>query len=851
MMATATRSLIAVVAVGVLTGLLLPGFVAGQEAVSILGMAWTPKPAPALVISASGPLAFTKAQPEPGVLIVEFPEAALAKPLPAVAEPASGLRSASVSAVEEGGKRWARLRVETDANAAVTVSALPSGVEIRVARAQEQAVARRAGELADVLAVADATGVSVRLAGQGQFETKAFTLENPPRIVVDLKGVVNRVARRVQPVGAAGVTRVRVAQFATAPEPVVRVVVDLDKPLPYHIEPSVDGATLRVGGEQTQVAEAPAAVPAPAAAAEEAAVAKPEPVAATSEPAAAKPEPVSAAAEPVAAKAEAAAANAEVPAAPPVTAKAEPAAARVEAPAPPPVTAKAETPAAPAASVAEKAAEAPQTPVKIVDEPPPAAQPQPQPKAAPAEAPPSGSLTAPPAAAAEPAQKPQPAKAPAADTPWTTTPAAMAEQAAPPTTVAVGSHEVESQEKRFTGEPISLELKDADVKDVLRTFAKITGLNVVVDPGVSGSVTVNLENVPWDQCLDIILRINNLDYVVENNVLRVAKIQQLTSERAQQAMLRKESENARPMRTVAKTLSYAKANAVKAVLTSQGFILSDRGSVVVDERTNQLIIRDVTDKIEGILNLIDSLDQPNPQVIIEARVVETTRTFSYALGMTWGYNANATAAYGTTTGLSFPNYVTSTGQVNLPQPGNGTFAITMGNILDSFNLNFTLTAAEADGLVKIVSSPKVTAQNNEKAHIQSGILLPIQTVANNTVTVQYVDATLSLDVTPQITAEGTVLLDIDLKKREPLSGINLQSGQNAPISTRDAKTRVMVRDGGTTVIGGIYQFTDNDQKNGIPGLSSLPLIGALFRNRNLSTEHDELLIFITPRIIKY
>jgi type IV pilus assembly protein PilQ len=145
----------------------------------------------------------------------------------------------------------------------------------------------------------------------------------------------------------------------------------------------------------------------------------------------------------------------------------------------------------------------------------------------------------------------------------------------------------------------------------------------------------------------------------------------------------------------------------------------------------------------------------------------------------------------------------------------------------------------------------VTAQNNEKAHIQSGILLPIQTVANNTVTVQYVDATLSLDVTPQITAEGTVLLDIDLKKREPLSGINLQSGQNAPISTRDAKTRVMVRDGGTTVIGGIYQFTDNDQKNGIPGLSSLPIIGALFRNRNQSTQHDELLIFITPRIVKY
>jgi len=238
-------------------------------------------------------------------------------------------------------------------------------------------------------------------------------------------------------------------------------------------------------------------------------------------------------------------------------------------------------------------------------------------------------------------------------------------------------------------------------------------------------------------------------------------------------------------------------------------------------------------------------------VIIEARVVETTKTFSKALGMTWGYNASADAAHGTTTGLTFPNYITSSGNVSLAQPGNGTVSITMGNILDSFNLDFTLTAAEANGLAKVVSSPKVTAQNNEKAHIQSGTLLPIQTVANNTVTVQYVDATLSLDVTPQITAEGTVLLDIDLKKREPLAGINLQSATNVPITTRDAKTRVMVRDGGTTVIGGIYQLTDNDQMNGIPFLDGLPIIGALFKNRAVSTEHDELLIFITPRIVKY
>ncbi len=824
MMATAKRSLIAVVAVGVLASLVCPGFAAGQDAVSILGMAWTPKPAPALVISASGPLTFTKAQPEPGVTVLEFPEAVLARPMAEVAEPGAGLVRATLAAVDEGDKHWARLRIESDPLARLTVAALPSGVEVRIARTAQAAPAARSGELDDVVAVADSTGVSVQLTGKGPLAGKTFTLDNPPRVVIDLPGVVNRVARRVQPVGAAGVQRVRVAQHATAPEPVVRIAIDLDKQLPYHLESTADGAVLRLGGAPAApeaVAQAPAAAapetvaaasqsaaaaepapvkeePAPAPVAAAPPVATTEPAVATAEPAVTKPEPAPAAAAPAPAPAEP---QPAVPQAAPVQ---EPVAAPVE------------------------AAPVPRTPVTIQNEPP-------------APAPAAGALTAPPAAA-EPAP---------ADSPWTTTPAAMAEQAAPPISVSTSAHEVESQEKRFTGEPISLELKDADIKDVLRTFAKITGLNVVVDPDVSGSVTVNLENVPWDQCLDIILRINRLSYVIENNVLRVARMDRLTQEKAQQAAFRKESENARPMRTVTKTLSYAKAAQVKSLLTSQGFILSDRGSVVVDDRTNTLIIRDATDKIEGILALIDSLDQPNPQVVIEARIVETTRTFSQAIGTQWGYTAAADAAHGTTTGLKFPNYVTSSGQVTLAQPGNGTISVIMGDVLDSFNLNFALQAAESNGLVKVVSSPKVTAQNNEKAHIQSGIMIPIQTVANNTVTVQYIDATLSLDVTPQITAEGTVLLDIDLKKREPLSGINLQGGNNAPISTRDAKTRVMVRDGGTTVIGGIYQMTDNTQRNGIPGLSKIPLIGALFRNTNVNDQHDELLIFITPRIIKY
>jgi type IV pilus assembly protein PilQ len=182
---------------------------------------------------------------------------------------------------------------------------------------------------------------------------------------------------------------------------------------------------------------------------------------------------------------------------------------------------------------------------------------------------------------------------------------------------------------------------------------------------------------------------------------------------------------------------------------------------------------------------------------------------------------------------------------------NGTIGFSFGDILNTFNLDFMLQAAEDDGLVRIVSSPRVVAQNMQKATIRSGLQLPVQTVANNTVTVQYVDATLRLDVTPQITAEGTVMLDLDVKKQEPVTALLVQGAQNAPISTRDAKTKVLVRDGGTTVIGGIYQVNDQTNKKSVPGLSKIPILGPLFRSNEVNNRHDELLIFITPRIVKY
>jgi type IV pilus assembly protein PilQ len=731
--------------------------------------------------------------------------------------------------------------------AVITVLALGVLAAGRVAAAQE-----RGRSLDDVLAVGDPSGVSVVLASDGPLAGQLFTLDNPPRIVLDLPGVVSRVVKRIQPVEQSGVARVRVAQFQTAPQPVTRVVVDLDHALPYHLETTAKGAVLRVGGAPTESAAESGGPPAGPESSQAAASVAVAPASAAS------PGPASATA---GAGSEATAQAATPPESGPASAAetgvsaAPTAGGSAEAPRPqaePAAPAASDNPSqeqgassSAAASATEQAP--PASPVKVVDDPwkaAAAAEAESTARATPVAAPAAESLTAP------PAQAPPQEKAPA-DSPWTTTPSAMVEEAPPAPEAPRGEHEIESQAKHFTGEPISLELKDADIKDVLRTFAKITELNIAVDPEVRGSVTVDLKNVPWDQALDLILRQNGLDYEVENNILRVAPLAKLTAEKAARARYVEQADAAQPLRTVTKALSYAKAEDVKKILTSQSFILSPRGTVVVDQRTNQLIIRDATDRIEGILSLIDQLDTPNPQVIIEARIVETTRTFSRALGLTWGFTSLGDAAHGTTTGWRFPNSYSIDGTVNLAQPGNGVIGMTFADILDSFNLDFQLAAAESNGLVKIVSSPKITVQNNTKGNIQSGIMIPIQTVANNTVTVQYVNATLSLNVTPQITAEGTVLLEINVQKREPLAGINLQGGSNAPISTRDAQTTVMVRDGGTTVIGGIYQLNDQTNTNGIPGLSRLPILGALFRNHTVSNKHDELLIFITPRIVKY
>ena len=430
-------------------------------------------------------------------------------------------------------------------------------------------------------------------------------------------------------------------------------------------------------------------------------------------------------------------------------------------------------------------------------------------------------------------------------------------------------------EKKFTGHPVSLDFKDGDLQDIFRLFADISGLNVVVNPGVSGKVTLKLTEVPWDQALDLILKTNGLGKTLDDNVIRIARLSDLQKEETDLRKLKEEAALAGDLIVWRKALSYAKAGEMEP--TVKKVALSARGNITLDPRTNTMIITDLPPNIERAKELIADLDRATPQVEIEARIVVTSRNFTRDLGIQWGFLTQQTPQFGNTTNRAFPHSVVLNGQgvpggglnanqagvasgagigtagrgyaVNLPATGfNSAIGISLGNILGNFNLDAALTALERQGRGRLLSTPKVTTQNNQEAEIKQGVQIPIQTVANNTVTVQFKDAVLTLKVTPQITEAATVILNIDVQNNTA-DFANLVNGI-PPINTQSAKTNVLVRDGATTVIGGIYQSNEQTSQSRTPFLSQVPLLGYLFRNRFVTSNSNELLLFITPRIIK-
>jgi len=412
--------------------------------------------------------------------------------------------------------------------------------------------------------------------------------------------------------------------------------------------------------------------------------------------------------------------------------------------------------------------------------------------------------------------------------------------------------------RRFTGNPVSLDFQGADLRAVLRTFSEISSLNIVIDPTVTGSVDVALKDVPWDQALDIILRANKLGYVVDGTIVRIAPITVLAEEEAQQQKLAEARALSGELRPYTKTLSYAKAEDLQALLTKS--VLSARGTVQVDGRTNTLIINDLPERVLNAADLIATLDRAQPQVEIEARIVQVNKNFQRTLGVQWGFNGRVDPALGNTTGLAFPNSGTLSGgtgnttgglptAVNLPVPGApSAVGLMLGSINGAFNLDVALSALETTGNGRVLSTPRVSTQNNVEAEIKQGTQIPIQTVANNTVTVQFKDAALILKVTPQITASNTVIMKIALENGQAdftkaVNGI-------PPINTQSANTSVQVNDGQTTVIGGIYLSTEQYQTDRTPGLGKIPILNWLFKRDNALDNSTELLIFITPRIIK-
>jgi type IV pilus assembly protein PilQ len=681
-----------------------------------------------------------------------------------------------------------------------------------------------ATQLQAVEVLASTGGAVIRIAGDGEFPYSTFALSEPPRFVVDLGGVINRSSRSIVQVEGSVVERVRVAQFKPAPKPVARVVFDLRGNTLPTIERTSDALVLSFPAVDGSAAPAVAALSQGAqSAAPSAAPAKP-----VKSPAKTGKTPARTASQTVAmAPAETAgSATAPAPAAAPAsstsTSGAEPSDLTLAQKAPPP---------APKITHARIEAE----------------DAAPLPAAFPPTT--SGPVQVSPARGAAPAPSSVGSqlgiKAPIGKPVDVTPPAS-------PLQGGLAQRNAGGREKPYFGEPIDLKVTNADVTDVLRTFAQISGLNVIVQPGVTGVVTAELENVPWDQALEEVLKINNLDYELDGNVMRIAPTETLRKEAQERQQLAAAKALSIPLRTVYQRLSYANADQVARLLrTGTSGLLTQRGSVVVDRRTNALIIKELPTNMDAVLSVVDLLDSPEPQVMIEARIVETTKRFSRDLGVSWAVNAIADAAHGNTTGLIFPAQGSLGGGVQLPgNSNNGTLRLKLGNLLNTFNLDVALQAAESEGLITILSAPKVATLNNQRATIQSGLQIPVQTIINDAFAVQFINATLRLDVIPQVTAEGTVLMDINISKREVQLAFVVAGNSNAPISTKDASTRLVVRDGGTAVIGGIYKVTGQNGEDRVPGLSNIPIIGHLFKHKTRDEENDELLIFITPRVIK-
>jgi type IV pilus assembly protein PilQ len=686
-----------------------------------------------------------------------------------------------------------------------TISALLTIVLVAGAQTPGTEAATHAA-LQKVTVVRGETGVSIELTAKGAITPRVETLSSPSRLVVDLPNTALATSVTRIHVGNSGVTGVRIGTDSSA---TTRVVVDLERPLKYELVPG-PGEKLTLKLDSGSLIAHSSAAPAPVAPAKTIAPVSTAALSAPSEP---KPQASKPAAQDF------------VVVEPSYAAKKD--AAPVETP----------------ARVVEAAS-------RFVERP-------------------EGNLL-PAANAAMPAQdasasSSSSSQAPAAVSPVTAIEPAVnmaAEQKTRPAQASSGP--------KYTGEPISVNLKDVDLKDFFRLIHEISGLNVVLDPEVKGTLTIVLDDVPWDQALDIVLKNNTLSRQLDGNVLRIATVDTLRKEAESRHAEQEAEALAIEKVTVTRFLSYAHAKDVEPTIKK---FLTQRGDVVADERTNAIIINDIPSVIPPIDRLLAQLDRKTQEVEIEARVIAATRSFARDIGTQLGFGfGNASTGVGgasavgtsplsvfNTSGAQYP--ITGTAA---PAPGSAvqiplfsnlgavgpTSGISFINASNAVRLDAVLTMAESRGLLKILSRPRVVTQNNIQAVVKQGVRVPIVTQAQlgGPSTTTYVDAFLRLTVTPQITSENTIFLNVDVENTTPDFGHEVAG--NPTLITQQATTQVLVTDGGTVVIGGVIQTSNSISIAQVPLLGSIPWLGNLFKHQTVSSSNQELIFFITPRIVQ-
>lgn len=425
----------------------------------------------------------------------------------------------------------------------------------------------------------------------------------------------------------------------------------------------------------------------------------------------------------------------------------------------------------------------------------------------------------------------------------------------------------------YSGRRIDLDLKNADIHNVLRLLSEVGNVNIITADDVNGFVTIKMKNVPWDQALDVILSSKGLGMVRRGNLLRVAPQATLEKEREMAIARQKQQMELAPLETRLIPVSYAEAGTLSGRVKE---LLSERGSVSVDSRTNILVARDVANNLDDAEELIRSLDSQTPQVLIEARIVEANTSFTHDVGIQWGGSMVMSSATGNPTGLVFPHDVTIAGGasdgstptaglspfaasvpnpnfvVNFPAPAGtgqgGAIGLSLGSLAGNFNLAVRLSAFETTGHVRIISSPRILTLDHHAATISQGTSIPYSQVSAQGVQTAFQEAKLSLNVTPHVTSDGAVSMEVVINRDEP--DFNQRSARGDPtILKRNAQTSLLVQDGHTAVIGGIYTRNTGHGLSQVPLFGDIPILGILFRHTQSRDARTELLIFLTPRIV--